>query len=363
MKPKKTTESDKAKETAYRGTINLPKNTKRIFQKDLLKHFIRTNFWLPRVSRLLRDRDDIKNISYLSLCAETALDVRLLKKNKLINILQEKPTPFAYCENEKERFAILKETFPSTCIGFPGSIEEISIGTDNKYYGKFWSTFPFDVINLDFWGDIHKTSHTTKNVFYAIQAIIFQQSLLRKPYEFWITERAKGARIQSNILQAYRELINANLNDNARFKKSFMSTYGNLTKPSELPIEKQVHLGFLKWLFYVADRSFSVIEDFEVLVYTRSDTEKNKYQLYNFLFRIKPYEEVTVPSPACTAATFCKEANAKRVLSCFEKPIDVDAKFKKLSDTDKKRLQEELGELEKEYQKEMSGFLGSGVIR
>ncbi len=332
---------------------------KKDLKNDLLKHFIRVHFWMPRIKNLIRVRGDSKPVSYLSLCAEEALDLRLFRKEKLVDLDGEKLCPFAYCEYDKKSFDVLNEIFKDPpCAGFCGKIENITTDPRGKDYGRFWSKFPFDVINLDFWGDIHKAGDTTENVYYAIYAIISQQSFLRKPYELWITERSKEDRVALTVQNEYRNLIKYNF-DNPKFKKFFKRDFPDIHKSnlSVLPFDKLVNIGFLKWLLFVAERTFSVIENTSVLVYKRTDKDGKNYRLYNFLMRIRPWEQVIVPSPACQAADICKEKYENNLKICFKKPINVNDGFKKLEKSERDELKQNLEELVKEYNRDISGYL------
>ncbi len=354
---KKKSKLEKAREAAFLGSTDAQKTKDTFFSDDVLKHYIRRAFWMPRIEKLIHARPDIKTVKYLSLCAETAYDVRLFNRRKLIDLRSTDRIPFVFCEYDHKKCQILRDIFPAPCTGFEGRLEDISTDTGNEDWGKFWGTFPFDVINLDFWGDIHSASDTTKNTFYSIQAIILQQSMLRKPYELWITWRAKEDRVAFNVRHEYHQLIEHNMSANPKFKNLYDKSFPSTNRPADLDIQDVVNIGFLKWLLYAALRAFSVIQSSEVLVYKRKDKYDSQYLLYNFLMRMKPYEEVTMPSPACSAATFCEREHNKSAKICFKNCTNVDKKFGSLSRSEKEKLKKELQELHKEYIRETSGML------
>ena len=353
----KESKLEKAKKKARAATTETGKKVLGILYDDLLKHYIRVKLWMPRVKRLIRARGN-SSVGYFSLSGATAYDVRLFSKNGLIDFTKEKPLPFAYCECDEESYHVLDDTFQAPCRGFHGLLEEIATDPSNEDYGDFWSAFPFDVINLDFWGDIHETRDTDKNVFYAIHEIIRRQSHLRQPWELWVTWRAKGDRVAFNVQKEYQQLIQKNRNDNSAFDKGFQRHFPQASKPSDLDVEKLVGLGFLKWLLYSANAAFSAVEDVEVLVYTRTDKDEKKYPLYNFLLRVTPYNLVPMPSPASAAAEFCDDKYEKHLKLCFQQPKDVDALFRKFPAEDKRALQDELRKFQKEYEKGVVGWLG-----
>lgn len=357
MKKNKKTKLAEARDKAFAGRASIKRKEFREFEGDVLKHYIRVHCWMPRIKKLLHARG-IKSIRYLSLCASTAFDARLFGREGLIDFLKDKPIPFVYCESEKESFEILRDTFKNSSMGFYGKIEEIATSPDNHYYGDFWSTFPIDVINLDFWGDIHKAKDIVKNIFYAIQVIISCQALLREPYELWITWRAKPDRIANNIEYAYLELIDLNQGENQKFAGNFTSAFPN-TPSSALDVEDLVRIGFIKWILYITNREFSVVDkdNTEVLVYSRKDKDGKTFRMYNFLIRIKPYETITIPSPACEAARFCGKRYQSNLSLCFIKPRDIDQEYRRLPSPKKKGIQSDLDKLSEEYERDISGIL------
>ena len=357
MKGKNKTKLAKARVNAFAGRTSIKKTDFREFENDILKHYIRVHCWMPRIKKLLHARG-IKSIRYLSLCASTAFDARLFGREGLIDFLKDKPVPFVYCESDKKSFDILQDSFKKSSLGFHGKIEEIATSSDNHHYGDFWGTFPIDVINLDFWGDIHKAQDTVKNIFYAILKIISHQSLLREPYELWITWRAKPDRVANNIENAYLELIDQNRGDNPKFEGAFSGDFPNTTT-SDLDVEDLVRIGFIKWILYITNKEFSIVDkdNTEVLVYSRRDKDGKVFRMYNFLIRIKPYETITIPSPACEAAKFCNRKYGSNLYLCFTKPRDIDREYRGKLPNEKQRLKEDLSKLVEEYQRDTSGSL------
>jgi len=357
MKSNKKTKLIEARGKAFAGRASIKRTEFREFKEDVLKHYIRVHCWMPRIKKLLRARG-IKTIRYLSLCASTAFDTRLFRREGLIDFLRDKPKSFVYCESDKKSFDILQDTFKNSSIGFDGKIEEIATSPDNHHYGDFWGTFPIDVINLDFWGDIHKAKDTVKNIFYAIQTIISRQSLLRDPYELWITWRAKPDRIANNIENSYLELIEENRGENQKFAGNFTSAFPD-TSSSDLDVEDLVRIGFIKWILYITNKEFSVVDkdNTEVLIYSRKDKDGKTFSMYNFLIRIKPYETIIIPSPACEAARFCNKKYLSNLSLCFIKSRDIDQEYKGISAHEKQGIQDDLVKLSEEYERDISGSL------
>ena len=346
-----------AKEKARVAPTDLERSEIKDFRKDVLKHYVRVYHWMKQIKGLLRTRQ-IQKVRYLSLPAAAALDARLFVREGLVEKLVDKPIPVVFCESEKKYFDILVDTYKDKHQAFYGKIEDIATNANSDQYGAFWGTFPIDVINLDFWGDIHTAKDVT-NIFYAIDAIISHQKFLREAYELWITWRAKPDRIANNVEKAYVDLIKQNIEDsNLKFGAEFGKHFPN-QKPNELDADDLVRIGFIKWILYVTKKEFSIIDkkNTRVLIYSRSDKDGSKYRIYNFLMRIKPYESIAMPSPASEAAKFCEDKYAASAQLCFGEPVDVDAEFRKLSKLKRGDLKKGLEALVKEYESVRSSSL------
>lgn len=367
MSEKKKTKLDTAKKQAIVSSGKRDDTERREFGKeDILKHYIRKYYWKERINKLKRAvRPDLNDgIKYFSLCSKYAFDVRLFINEGLINPKNTKKL-FTFCENEKEDFELLNSSISirllNNVIGFDEDLAEIANDTHRINYGKFWGTFPFDVINLDYYGDIFKAKFHKIGVndFYAIQAIIFQQSRLRRQYELWITWRAVYERTDPPAKQTFKDLIIQNRNDyKETFGMKFSEIYPEIERVSRLDNEKLFYIGYLKWLWFSCRSSFSVInpDKIEILKYTRTGKNGNKYNLYNILLRIMPYGNVTIPSPAGEAANYCKDEYENGIISCFNDPIDIDEKYKRLSIQDKKQLKDELKSLNKDFEEDKKGY-------
>jgi len=335
--------------------------------KDLLKHYIRKKYWLKRIESLKRDCSSMipDGIKYFAFCSRFAYDVRYFANKNLLDNSYLTSIPFVFVEFLKDDFDFLQEQFlkrHSKGMGFYGSLADISTDTRHKDYGKFWSTFPFDVINLDYLGDILKSGSSSgkigANDFYAIHAIILNQSLLRRPYELWITMRAKSGRFDPSIKNEFRQLVRHNIkNYSDTFGEKFKASFGDSV--DTLEDDSLFLIGYLKWLWYVCKTSFSVInpKKLKVIKYSRKDKDGEEYFLYNIFLRIEPYDQIVMPSPASSAAEHCEAEYMNGIKECFFEPVDVTAEFASLSTADKKSLQDELTHLHKEFLEDESGWI------
>lgn len=367
--PAKKSELEKAKKAAIISSEKKEEYRPREFgSEDILKHYIRNHFWKKRIRALKRDiKPELDNgIKYFSLCSKSAFDIRFFVKENLINTNNFQKKVY-FCESNREDYDFLMDYFitkyfPDNGKGFYGELANIAIKPQENDYSNFWGSFPFDVINLDYYGDIFKTNPREVGVdeFHAINLIISQQSRLMRPYELWITFRAREARVAPKVQQAFKSIIEYNLeNFKDTFGRKFNERFPGINNTSEINIEDQCYIGILKWLSYVCSLSSSAITQTssEVLKYTRTDKDGNEYNVYNILLRIKPFDAVEIPSPASNASKWSADEYKKGVISCFKKPIDIDRKFNKLNNRDKEKLNKELKSLDKDYGEDKKGLL------
>ncbi len=335
-------------------------------EKDLLKHYIRKHYWGKRIEVLRRDNSPVLSmgIRYFTFCSKYAFDVRYFANNGFIDLKSTAPS-FAFVEFLKDDFDFLSEQFISryqNATGFYGSLAEIATSSSHKDYGSFWGTFPYDVINLDYLGDILKTNSEKIGVndFYAIQAIIFKQSLLRRPYELWVTLRAKEGRFENVVKQEFRKIIQHNINAyKSTFGKKFGELYPKASNANDLDDENLFLTGYIKWLLYVCKQCYSTIDTskLQVIKYKRKDKDGIDYFLYNLFLRITPYENLTIPSPAGDAASHCETEYKNGIIKSFSEPINITDEYNNLSGEDKLTLKEEMKSLHKEYLEDESGYI------
>jgi hypothetical protein len=148
------------------------------FEDCLLKHYIRTNVWVPQCQER---RDAIKAASgrlrprrlrYFTFCAEGALDVLLLDRERIIlrSSAEEFDTVYFF-NSDEDAVSETRKRIPGA-IGFPGDFFEIilatgaGIGLNTPAHAEntkqererqlkqaqrqqFQTAFPFDVLNLD----------------------------------------------------------------------------------------------------------------------------------------------------------------------------------------------------------------------
>ncbi|MBL7685055.1 MAG: hypothetical protein JNK65_03350, partial [Deltaproteobacteria bacterium] len=272
---------------------------------------------------------------------------------------------FAYCENVKNDFDFIEQIFVrnrlnGNGVGFNASLADIATDVHHQKYGQFWSRFPFDVINLDYFGDIFKTNNQNFAVpdFTTIQDIIFHQARSKRQYELWLTMRIKPLRIPAQVKLTFTDLIEENIK-NLHFKTAFTKNYPSANKPADLDDEMLYYTGFLKWLYYVCFSSYSIIRNMKVLKYKRNGKDGDDYNIFNILLRIEPYQTAFILSPVGDHVRACKDEYNKGIVNALATPIDVDKEFRELKGSERKRLRQELDSLSNDFFQDEKGWFAS----
>lgn len=160
------------------------------YERDLLKHFIRTDGWLPlcrQRRKAIRSKVKSKNqrdLRYFTFCAVGAIDVLMLDVNNILNPTERGFETVAFFDTNRESVIETQTRIPGS-VGFVGDfvklvtsldgdddpeIERLIEGEgdflaspateldtaevrgerrDREQLKQFFERFPFDVINLD----------------------------------------------------------------------------------------------------------------------------------------------------------------------------------------------------------------------
>jgi hypothetical protein len=160
------------------------------YERDLLKHFIRTSGWLPlcrRRRKTIRSKVKSKNqrdLRYFTFCAVGAIDVLMLDAHDILNPTERGFETVVFFDKDKESVIETQTRIPGS-VGFVGDfvklvtsldsdddpdIERLIEGNDDllaspeveqdtadvreakrdrEQLQQFFKRFPFDVINLD----------------------------------------------------------------------------------------------------------------------------------------------------------------------------------------------------------------------
>lgn len=220
--------------------------------RDLKKHFVRVNGWLPILR--VHARRTGSQVKYLTLCAKEAIDVRyfanegLIPRNREAN---EYPT-LTFVESDEEDYAIIAETLGRVRLAIRGRIETVLLDRTHASHGELVESFPHDVINLDFCGDVvppndHPYSTTLRCIDKTIQLEAESQA---DTWHLFVTFRAQGGRGNPEAVAELTQVISDNLSDD-----TCRAAYGGRPLPAQLQVDtfhEFLRLGVAKFIAHRA---------------------------------------------------------------------------------------------------------------
>jgi hypothetical protein len=208
------------------------------------------NGWLPVFQQCSRLRG--KNLSYLTLCAKDAIDVRYFRQKGLLpyDDAQKIYPTLTFVERDPQDYAAIAEGLGTTRLGIRGDLEEILIKPEKSADAakRFRQSFPYDIINLDFTGEVvRKYDPPYSQTIRAIERIIeFQNGAGCHKWHMFLTFRACP---QTSNHEADEELC-AIVVDNLQ-NTAAAAAYGARPTPPEL-IRRQydefLRIGLSKFL-------------------------------------------------------------------------------------------------------------------
>jgi len=156
------------------------------YEKDILKHFVRRDGWLPasieQLSRISGGKRQLNKepLKYFTFCASHAIDVFMLEKENVLkrNSKTGRLDGVYFCEYDLDGFGKIAELIGSIDQGFLGKFEKIVLFEEDEEtrgksyldeevafspkvreklrlkdtYERLRQSFPFDIINLDVYG-------------------------------------------------------------------------------------------------------------------------------------------------------------------------------------------------------------------
>lgn len=143
--------------------------------RDIKKHYVRARGWLPVFQRYAHERQ--LAVRYFTLCAKDAIDVRYFRSKGVLEYDEEQriyPT-VTFIEKDAQDYAVIAETLGTTRLGIKGDLEEILLYPSRhpENFEKLRSSFPYDVMNLDFTGEVVRADDPPySSTIRAIEAVI-----------------------------------------------------------------------------------------------------------------------------------------------------------------------------------------------
>lgn len=306
---------------------------------DIKKHYVRMHGWLPvftRYSELRRTK-----VKYLTLCAKRAIDVRYFRqKDVLVHDDGDKKYPtVAFIEKESQDFATIAETLGTTLLGIKRGLEEVILSptTFPDDHKALLATFPYDVVNLDFTGDVvPQRDHPYSSTLRAIERIItLQHEKGSREWHLFLTFRA--CRATSN--EDANSQISAKVQDNLA-DPGLKAAYGSRPAPPQMlnsNYTEFLRIGIPKYLAWRAsDSGYSFNLDGSYY-YRREPPSGDPYDIIKFVIGFKSLWQAN-QLPDRRAAT----ANYRRSVEGIFSSSGIDV-FAKLNDRiERVRVQRDL---------------------
>lgn len=217
---------------------------------DIKKHYVRLNGWLPVFRQYANLRAN--ELRYLTLCAKYAIDIRYFRQKGFLPYDEEQriyPT-VTFIEKDAQDYAVIAEGLGTTRLGIKGDLEDILVNPEQNPENaeKLRASFPYDIINLDFTGEVVRQddppySHTIR----AIERIVeLQNAADCEAWHMFLTFRACPQTSNHEADNELRLIIEGNL-QNAEAK----AAYGSRPEPRELVrrrYEEFLRIGVTKFL-------------------------------------------------------------------------------------------------------------------
>lgn len=268
----------------FRDT-ELRRKAAQISYRGITKHYVRLNGWLPVFQRYSRLRPE--GPLYLTLCAKYAIDIRYFRLKGFLPYDEEQkiyPT-VTFIEKDPQDYAIIAESLGTTRMAIKGDLEDILVypAKNHEEAEKLRTSFPYDIINLDFTGQVARADDPPySDTIRAVERIIeLQNAADASEWHMFLTFRAC---LQTSNHEADRELsdiIEGNL-QNAEARRA----YGARPTPRELSqqqYEEFIRIGITKFLAHSALRSGYACTLDSSYIYARNPDEGASYHIVKLI--------------------------------------------------------------------------------
>jgi hypothetical protein len=352
------------------------------YDRDLAKHFVRVDGWLPAVKHRAQ-RNGANTFRYLTFCAAEAIDVFLIEKE--IPLSRDATTlrlsGVYFCERRLEDFPKIADLIGSQEQGFQGEFADIILFEDTEKtagldlgklsegprdpttrhllqlksdHDRLVSAFPFDVINLDVSGAMFPpteppVSQTLKSLRRVIELQDQKRAKGRQLREFTLMLTTKVAETALHVesLDSLQKVLEHNL-QHPQYKDAFSAKY-HAQSPADLRSSNFVEFfvaGITKFLISEAQMLGWDTEFRKVYVYSRSDPEGKEYHMLStvsHLRRIRPSRSVLFADRGSYADRILERYLDEAVETLKYSPTKVDVEA--LSPTIREGLARHLSEI------------------
>ena len=236
------------------------------FEKDLLKHYVRTHGWLAAAKdqkHAIRNRSKRIPLRYFTFCAAGAIDVFMFEREGILKRSEETDCleDVYYCEENDENFALIAGLTGSPEKGFQGPFDEIVLFKDNEdtegktllgdnpYSPELWeklrykdahcrlrNAFPFDIINLDMFGIMFPSEQEIITpLLESITHILRWQTESKfsinnrecKQFTLFLTSHIDPDLTDKTAIEQLENRVIDNINSSVEFKSAFLKQYGH----------------------------------------------------------------------------------------------------------------------------------------
>lgn len=276
---------------------------------DLKKHYVRITGWLPI---FLRYKTPNHHVRYLTLCAKLAIDIRYFRSKGLLFFdSQQRSYPFVtFIERDSQDYAFIAESLGRTKLPLKGDLEEILLkpAEHPKEYKALSDTFPYDIINLDFTGEVVRSADPPYNTtIRAIEKIVeLQRQASCRRWHMFLTFRVRRETASGGADDELRRIIESNL-----VHAEARAAYGARPAPTDLLAEEYkefLRIGVAKFLAGIAthqDFTFSLDDSY---YYERTPPNGERYYILTLIagfVALRPPNQLQDPQRAFVAYTRC----------------------------------------------------------
>jgi hypothetical protein len=266
--------------------------------RDLKKHYVRVNGWLPIVSACFSTRGAVR---YLTLCAKEAIDVRYFAAKGVLERNAEKNEypHLTFVESDEEDYAVIAETLGRCRLGVRARLEDVLLDSEHDQHEAFLATFPYDVVNLDFCGEIMPRKEVPySETVRCIEQIVRCQAEADPALEWHMFLTFRTHRVQHNeeANGQLKDILDGNLQNQA-----FQAPYGDRLPPDALmqaDYPEFLRLGISKYLASCAQANRYRMSLRSSWVYGR---HKGAYHIVKLVARLQPLTRPgAIPNPVVT---------------------------------------------------------------
>ena len=280
-----------------------------------VKQWVRRHAWLPLGQarlEMVKDQGAAEYLTYFTLCAEKAIDVRLFWIEDLLQFNGHEYPGVVFCECSPESYEMIASRLGRT-KGFRAFFEDLVLGEDAAKSVDFYSSLHFDVYNLDFTGVCFPNSDPPYSKTLAAIVTLIQR-LGEPPYQrgfdMLLTFRAQRSMDNDQAVTQLKSNIRDNRRRLAWFDDLFRQRYSGDMAELIGTYHEFLLVALPKFLGRVAKASgFGVRCPFRVY-YPRPDAERPEYHIVSFglsfewvgtTSQVRPSVRQQVPSEEITA--------------------------------------------------------------